>query len=547
MRIAIIGGVAAGMSAAAKARRTNEAAVITVYDRDRFVSYSGCAMPYYLGGIVPSVESMVPREERFFKAWHNVDVLTRTEVVSINPDNKTLSVKNLDSGEERIDVYDKLIIATGAKPNMPPIKGIDGAHVFVLRNINDIIRIKGYIDEHKVKRAAVIGTGFIGLEVCENLVESGVAVSLIERLNKVTPNLDPDMAMYIEEHVAAHGVAIYKSADIEEITPAQVRLKGGTAIDADFVLVSAGARPDTALATAAGVELGGLGAIKVDKAMRTNVPDIFACGDCAEHYSVITGKPIYRPLGSTANKMGRVAGVNAAGGTAEFGGVLGTAIFKVFEMTAAQTGLTLTEAQAEGYDPEVVYNSKYSRPDIMGGTDIFIKSVADRSTGRVLGAQIIGFDGVDKRIDVLATAITFGAKADDLARLDLAYAPPFANAKDAVIYQGMIHSNSINGGRLVIDPSELKRLIASGEKYLLIDVRSASQFARDHIDTAVNIPLSRLRGALAGLDKDTPTIVYCNVGVTANAAQNVLINSGFGKVYNLTCGINHYRMATKLN
>lgn len=540
MKIIIIGAVAAGTSAAAKARRNSEDAEIVVYEKDSFISYSGCGMPYFIGGEVESADELTPRDSAFFKSKYNVDIKILHEVLSISPKEKCLQIKNLLNGEIFSDSYDKLIIATGASPSIPPIKGIDKENVFSLRNINDMNKIKAFIDKNSPKSAAIIGTGFIGLEMCENLKNLGMEVSLIEKLPHVTPGLDFDMAVYVKDEIEKNGVKVYLNAAIKEIEENAVILSDGTKIVADMILIAAGVRPNTSLAKAAGIELGGFGGIKVDSRMRTNIPDIYACGDCIEQFHLVTGKPVYRPLGSTANKTGRIAGDAATGGNLEFRGILGTGIFKIFGMTVAQTGLSEREAKEQGYDVQVCHNIKPNKPDYMGGREMVIKAVADRHDGRLLGVQIIGFEGVDKRIDMFATAITYKAKAEDLFHLDLAYAPPFSTTKDPVMYTGMILDNAISKGRPLISPDELDELMQSGKPYVLVDARAASQYEKAHIDSARNIPHSALRKAADELDKDVVAVTYCNKGVTGNAAQNILLNKGFKKVFNLSGGHKHY-------
>lgn len=540
MRIIIIGAVAAGTSAAAKARRNNEDAEIVIYDKDNFISYSACGMPYYIGGEVSNADELTPRDPDFFKSKYNVDVLIRHEVLSINPDNKNLEVMNLTTGEKFTDEYDKLVIATGARAVVPKIEGTDRDNVFTLRNINDMNIIKTYIDSNNPKSAIIVGTGFIGLEVCENLKGLGIDVTLVEMLPKVTPGLDPDMAIYVQEELEKNGVKVLTDASVRQIEDGKLVLSDDREIQTDFVLLATGVRPNTSLAEEAGIELGITGAIKVDERMRTNIKDIYSCGDCTEQFSIVTRKPIYRPLGSTANKTGRICGDSMTGGSLTFRGILGTGIFKIFDMTVAQTGLSEKEAKQEGYEVVVCHNIKPNKPEYMGGKEMVIKGIADKKTARLLGVQIVGLEGVDKRIDVFVTAITFKAKAEDLFHLDLAYAPPFSTTKDPVMYTGMILDNAINQGRELITAESLEQLIESGEKYALIDARVSGQYEESHVETAKNIPHANLRDSLEDLDSDTIAITYCNKGITGNAAQNILLNHGFKQVYNLSGGHNHF-------
>lgn len=536
MKILIIGAVAAGTSAAAKARRNNEEAEITIYEKDSFISYSGCGMPYYIGGHVERLEELVPRDPAFFRSKYNVDIKIGHEVLSIDPDTMSLEVKNLTSGEIFFDNYDKLVLATGAKSVIPPIKGVGNENVFSLRNIVDMNKISAFIRENNPQNAVIIGTGFIGLEVCENLIDIGIGVTLIEKLPQVTPGLDIDMAIYVQEHIEGKGVKVIINNSVAAIDDKFVILSNGEKLSADIVIVSTGVRPNTVLAQNANIELGETGAIKVNNKMQTSVQDIYACGDCIEQYQLVTGKPVYRPLGSTANKTGRIAGDSITGGSLEFRGVLGTGIFKIFDLAVAQTGLSEREATEQGFEIVVSHNIKPNKPEYLGGKEIIIKAIADKNTGRLIGVQIVGEEGVDKRIDVFVTAITFGAKAEDLFHLDLAYAPPFSTTKDPVMYTGMILDNAINKGRPIITARELNELMDSGKKYNLLDVRASKQYEKDHIQTAINIPLENLRTKTETMDKEAITVTYCNKGVTGNAAQNILINKGFEKVFNISGG-----------
>lgn len=548
MRLIIIGAVAAGTSAAAKARRNSEEAEIVIYEKDSFISYSSCGMPYYIGGEVESVEELMPRDPAFFKSKYNVDIFALHEVLSINPVEKSVQVKSLSSGEVFTDTYDKLIIATGARAVAPPIKGANGVNVFTLRNIGDMNGIKAFVNTNHPKFAAIIGTGFIGLEVCENLTGLGMKVTMIEKLPQVTPGLDSDMAVYVKEHLEKKGVTVLTGTSANEITENSVVLSGGKSINADMILLSIGVRPNTELAKSAGIEIGATGAIKVDEKMRTNLKDVYACGDCTEQFHVVTGKPVYRPMGSTANKTGRIAGDSSTGGSLEFRGILSTGIFKIFDMTVAQTGLSEREAIEQGYDIAICHNIKPNKPEYMGGKEMVIKGIADKGTGRLLGVQIVGFEGVDKRIDVFVTAITFKAKVEDLFHLDLAYAPPFSTTKDPVMYTGMILDNAINKGRPLMTAETLEDLIQSSKKYELIDVRAVAQYEKGHVETADNIPHAKLRDAARKMDRDVVTVTYCNKGVTGNAAQNILINNGFKKVYNLSGGYKQFsKMYSKDN
>jgi NADPH-dependent 2,4-dienoyl-CoA reductase/sulfur reductase-like enzyme/rhodanese-related sulfurtransferase len=545
MKLIVIGAVAAGTSAAAKARRNSEDAQITIYEKDRFISYSGCGMPYFLGGEVEKAEELTPRDPAFFRSKYNVEIRTQHEVLSIDPVKKTVLVKNLVSGEQFTDAYDTLILALGARSVTPPIPGREQAHVFTLRNINDMLSIHAFLQQRKPKSAAIIGTGFIGLEMCESLTRLGISVTLLEKLPQVTPGLDSDMAVHVEEHLKKNGIAVQTGVSIASIAENSVVLADGTNVPAELVLLSTGVRPNSELAASAGVALGASGAILVNPRMETNLANIYACGDCIEQFHVVTGKQVYRPLGSTANKTGRIAGDCATGGNLAYRGTLGTGIFRVLGLTIAQTGLSEREAREAGFDAVVCHNTKPDRPEYLGGKEMVIKAIANRTTGRLLGVQIVGTAGVDKRIDVFATAITYGAKAEDLFYLDLAYAPPFATTKDPVLYTGMILENAIHGARPLMTAQELMDRQDAGEPITIIDTRVPAQYAAGHIEGARNIPHAQFREAVGSLNPDDTIVTYCNKGVTGNATQNILLNRRFRHAYNLSGGMNQYAIVKR--
>ncbi len=551
MKILIIGAVAAGTSAATKARRNNEDAEIKIYEMDSDISYSACGLPYFIGGKIENLQQLVPRNSAFFKSKYNVDILTSHQVLKIEPYNKNIEVKNLSTSEIFTESYDKLIISTGAKPIVPPIQGIDKKNVFMLRNVKSADLIKTFINKENPQRAIVIGSGFIGLEMVENLKALGIEVSVIEMEDHLMKPLDNDVSIYLKDVLIKNGVNVYINNSVKELVGDEYAnkavLNSGTILDTDMVIVAAGIRPNVDLAKRAGIELGATGAIKVNNRMETSIKDIYACGDCAESFSIVTGNPCYRPLGSTANKMGRIAGDQVTGGNLEFRGVLGTGIFKVFDNTVAQTGLSERDAIQEGYVVSVCHNIKPDKPEYFHGEEMLIKAVANKDNGRLLGVQIIGKSGVDKRIDVFVTAITFGAKVQDLFHLDLAYAPPFSTTKDPVMYTGMILTNELERGRKLITAQELDERIQDNESITIIDARVAKQYQQSHVEGAINLSHESLRDNKNTIDKDNMIVTYCNKGVTGNAAQNILINNGFKRVYNLSGGYKNYRVLDLLN
>ncbi|MFC4022406.1 FAD-dependent oxidoreductase [Oceanobacillus longus] len=541
MKIIIIGSVAAGTSVAAKARRNDEKTEITLYNADYDISYSICGIPYFLGGEVNELESLTPRSAAWFKKRYNVDIFTRHEVTTINHKRKKVTVKNLETNETMEDDYDTLVFATGATPTTPDITGADQDHVFHVRTIQNTAAIDAYMTANQPKKVTIIGAGFIGLEVAEQLTHKGLEVTLIQRSNQIMPHLDKDMASRVKHHVISHGVTLYLNEEVRTISENAVETKNGMVIDSEMVILATGVRPNKKLAEEIGVELGKSGAIKVNNKMQTNLPEVYAVGDVAESFSVITGEPIYRPLGSTANKMGRIAGDVITGGDLEHRGVLGTGILRVFDLAVGYTGLSEKEAIKAGYDMEVLHNIKPSRADYLGGKELVIKAIADRKTSQILGVQIIGEDGVDKRIDVFVTAMSFKAKAEDLFHLDLAYAPPFSTTKDPVMYTGMALQNAIDKKNKLITPRELIDRIDNGEQLQIIDTRATKQFEASNVTGAINIPLAALRSEAKNLDPNLPTVTYCNSGVSGNAAQNVLRNMGFKEVFNLSGGNKNYQ------
>ncbi len=537
-RIVIVGAVAAGTSAAAKARRNDESASIVIYDMDRYISYSGCGLPYYIGGRVPDITALTPRDPEFFEKKYKVVVKIRHRVESVDPAAHSIRVRDLDTDELFEDNYDTLVIATGSSPVRLPVEGAELPHVFSLRNPADAVAIRSYIEDKDPASAVIIGTGFIGLEMADNLSLRGIRITLVEKLPAICPSLDPDMAVHLENHLLKRGVRIESGKTAVRITDSSVVLDDGSEASADIVIIAVGVKPNVALAKEAGVALGPTGAIAVDEQLRTNVPDIFACGDCAENYFTLTGMPFYRPLGSTANKTGRTAGDAITGGDLAHRGVLGTGIFETFGMTVASTGLLEKTAREQGFDVLTAINTKPNLPEYLGGQTMTIKAIADRKTHMLLGVQIVGFDGVDKRLDVFVTAMTARMRAEDLFHLDLAYAPPFSTTKDPVMYTGMILENALDRGRDLIRKEDLHQF--SRDSITILDTRPETQYAAGHIPNAKNVPHEKLRDALCELDPKKPVVTYCNKGTTGNAAQNILLNHGFSEVYNLSGGFSHY-------
>ena len=540
MKTIIIGGVAAGTSVAAKLRRNDELREIIIFEKGRYISYSTCGMPYFIGRHDIKAGDLIPRNPQWFAERFRIDIRIRHEVMKISPDTKTIEIKNLETDAVFTESYDDLVLATGSRAVLPPIDGLASDNVFTLKTMEDTLALNEYIGGRRIRNAVVIGSGFIGLEIFENLMERGIHTHIIEAKDRLLPAIDDDMSVWIEDYFTQKGFGFSVGEYAARIDGAAVHAKSGHSYPADLVIVSSGVRPETGLAEAAGIELGATGAIKTDETMNTSVPGIKAVGDCAEGWSAATGKPMYRPMGSTANKTGRIAGDSLSGGGLKFRGVLGTGILRFFNLSIGFTGMTQSEAESLGYDVEVIHNIKENQSKYLPESrEMIIKAVADRNTGKLLGVQIIGEKGVDKRLDVFVTAITFGASVEDLFHLDLSYAPPFSTTKDPVLYTGMILGNAIYRGRKIITPAQL---MGNESSYQIIDVRSQKDFDKGHVAGALHIPLSVLRERRAELDPSKPTITYCNKGVSGNAAQNLLINSGFAEVYNMSGGFKNYKV-----
>ncbi|MGE5404930.1 MAG: CoA-disulfide reductase [Candidatus Saccharibacteria bacterium] len=432
----IIGGVAGGMSAAAKARRTKLDLPIRVYNTDSYISYAGCGLPYFIGGSVKEVHSVVPRTPEFF-AGQKIEVKTRHAVESLNTAKKTVTVRNLETNSVFEDNYDKLIISTGARPLVPPMPGTDLEGVFVLRSPGDAIQIRSYLEEKKPRSVVIVGGGYIGLEMVESVLEYGCQVTVIERAPQLIATLDADMAGLVQEYLEMRGVNVAINADMKgligEGKVSAVQTADGE-IPADLVLLSLGVKPNTEFAAEAGIELGFKGAIRVNERMETNIPGIYAAGDCATVKNLASGQEAYIPMGTTANKQGRVAGINAAGGSAHFKGVVGTGVARVIDLEIARTGLTERECK----DLNISFISKTIKDKTTAhffadAPDITLKVVAEAGNGRILGGQIIGGRGAGKRIDILAVAISLRHTIDDMIDLDLAYSPPFAPVWDPIL------------------------------------------------------------------------------------------------------------------
>lgn len=541
MKTIIIGGVAGGASAAARLRRLDEATEIIVLERGEYVSFANCGLPYYIGGVITNQNHLTLQTPESFRARFHIDVRVNSEAVKIDPDAQTVTVKNLKSGESYEENYDNLILSPGAEPIKPNIDGINNDFVFTLRNIPDTFKIKKYIKSAMPKSAVVVGGGYIGVEMAENLKEAGLEVSVVELADHLIAPLDFDMAADVHRYIKSKGINLYLSNGVKALNEHAVILQNGV-IHADMVIMSVGVRPETALAEECGIRTNHRGSIVVDQNMRTNIPNIYAVGDAVEVENFITKSPDFIPLAGPANKQGRIAADNITGISAEYNGTQGSAVLKLFDMTVAATGINEKRAKAADidYDKTYIYSGSHASY-YPGASNMSIKALWDKRTLKILGAQIVGFDGVDKRMDVLATAIRFGAKITDLAELELCYAPPFGSAKDPVNMLGFVAENVITGKIKQFFWDDVENLPRDGSVTLL-DVRTVTEVRRGRINGFINVPLDSLREHISEIPKDKPVYVHCHSGLRSYIACRILSGNGY-ECFNLAGGWRLYESA----
>ena len=543
MKVVIVGGVAGGATAAARIRRLDEQAEIVVFERSGFISYANCGLPYYIGGVIQDPEELTLQTPESFFSRFRVAMRVRHEVTAIHPDRKTVSVTNLETGEEFEEGYDKLILSPGAKPTQPRLPGVGLDKLFTLRTVEDTFRIKAYISENHPKSAVLAGGGFISLELAENLRELGMDVTIVQRPKQLMNPFDADMASFIHSEMRRHGVKLALGHTVEGFEEkdggVDVLLKDEAPLHADMVVLAIGVSPDTHLAQEAGLELGIKGSIVVNDRMETSVPDIYAVGDAVQVKHFVTGQDVLLSLAGPANKQGRIAADNIFGGDSRYTGSQGSSVIKVFDMTAASTGVNETNAKKAGLDVDSVILSPMSHAGYYpGGKVMTMKVVFEKATYRLLGAQIVGYEGVDKRIDVLATAIRAGMKATELKDLDLAYAPPYSSAKDPVNMAGFMIENIAKGVLKQWHLADADTLPRDGSVTLL-DTRTVEEFAHGHIDGFTNIPVDELRERLGELDKSKPVYVICQSGLRSYIACRILAGNGF-ECYNFSGGFRYY-------
>lgn len=544
-RIVIVGGVAGGMSAATRARRVNEQVEIIVLEKSGYISFANCGLPYYIGGQIKGEQKLLLTTPERVRERFRIDARVHHEVTRIDRERHLVEGVNHATGESFSLTYDKLILAPGASPIVPRIDGIDAENVFVLRNVEDTQRLQRSLNHRAPKRAVVVGAGFIGLEMVEALHARGLDVTLLEKAPHVLPILDTAMAGWLEAELARHGVELRVGVGLSalETRTGLVRAvitETGERIATDLVLFSIGVRPNLELAQMAGISLGSAGGIATDEFRRTSDPDIYAVGDAAEVTHCVTGAAARIPLAGAANRHGRAAGEHAAAGSAApSAAVLGTAVVRVFGLDVAVTGMSRRDAVAAGRDVDIAIVHPNDHAGYYPGAQaIHLMLCYDKSNRKLLGAQAIGPAGVDKRIDVVATALHFGGTIDDLANLDLCYAPQFSSAKDPVHFAAFVAQNQLDGLTPGMDdpPMDLAPTANGGRPVQLVDIRTSAEVARGALEGAIHIPLDELRSRLHELDRSRPVVVYCQVGVRGHTAVRILAGNGFADVANLKGG-----------
>jgi NADPH-dependent 2,4-dienoyl-CoA reductase/sulfur reductase-like enzyme/rhodanese-related sulfurtransferase len=538
-KILIVGGVAGGASAAARLRRLDETAEIIMFERSDYISFANCGLPYYIGGTIKNRDSLLLQKPEKFKKRFNVEVRVKSEVVKINRRKKTVDVIELSTGNKYTERYDRLILSPGAEPARPALYGMDSSRIFTLRNVADMDRIDEFINTNNAKKAVVAGAGYIGLEMAENLHDRGLSVQVVEMLDQVMPGLDKEMAAFLHDHLKKRGVALNLGDGVSSIHQKnsfiRVTLKSGKELDCDFATLTVGVRPEVKLAEEAGLEIGSCGGIKVNESLQTSDPDIYAIGDAVEVLDFVLGSPVLIPLAGPANKQGRMAADNVCGRNRTYTGTQGTAILKVFDLTAAMTGANEKVLSKTGIEYEKLYLHELNHAGYyLGAKPMHIKLLFSKPEGKVLGAQIVGSDGVDKRIDVFAVAIRAGVTVFDLQELELAYAPPYGSGKDPVNIAGFAASNILDGTAKVEHFTELQK------DDFILDMRTPAEFTRGNIPNAENIHVDELRNRLNELPGDRTIHVYCTVGFRSYIACRILEQNGFD-ARNMSGGYITYR------
>lgn len=547
MKVVIVGGVAGGATAAARIRRLEEQAEIVVFERSGYVSYANCGLPYYIGGVIEDLEELTLQTPESFFSRFRVDMRVHHEVMAIHPERKCVSVRNLESGAEFEESYDKLLLSPGARPAQPKLPGAGMEKIFTLRTVEDTFRIKNYIQNAHPKSAVLAGGGFIGLELAENLRKLGMEVTIVQRPKQLMNPFDPDMAALLHNETRRHGVKLALGHLVEGFEEkdggVDVLLADAAPLHADMVVLAIGVTPDSHLAKEAGLKLGVKGSILVNDRMETSVPDIYAVGDAVQVKHFVTGEDTLIALAGPANKQGRIAADNICGGDSRYAGSQGSSVIQVFDLTAAVTGINETTAQRLGIQADTVVLSPMSHAGYYpGGKLMTMKVVFEKGTCRLLGAQIVGYEGVDKRIDVLAAAIHAGMRATQLKNLDLAYAPPYSSAKDPVNIAGFMIDNIANGTMKQWYLEDVDHLPRDGSA-ILLDVRTPDEYAGGHMEGFGNIPLDDLRDRLDEIEPGKPVYVTCQSGLRSYIACRILEANGH-EAYNFAGGFRFYDAVT---
>lgn len=543
MKIVIVGGVAGGASAAARLRRLDETAQILIFERSGFISYANCGLPYYIGGVITEKKDLTLQTPESFWSRFRIDALVHHEVLRVDRKNKTVTVKNLVTGRIYEESYDKLILSPGARPIRPELPGIDSERVYTLRTVEDTVKIRESVEKQQVRSAVIIGGGFIGVEMAENLQRLGIEVSLVEKLPQLLGQFDADMVSFLHAHIREKGVQLHLGRSVERFLEEDggisVCIDGGEKLFADIAIAAIGVLPESILAAEAGLTLGMKNSIAVNEYMQTSDPDIYAVGDAAEITHRITGQKTVMALAGPANRQARIAADHICGIQRPYMGAAGTSVLKIFDMTAASAGLNERAARAAGIEYEKVILSPVSHAAYYPGGKVMTLKLLFEKNGRILGAQIVGFDGVDKRIDVLAAAMQAKLKATDLCDLDLAYAPPYSSAKDPVNMAGFVAENVLSGKVKQFFYEEALSLPRDGSVTLL-DTRTEAEYSRGHAEGFdINIPVDRLRERLEEIDKTKPVYVMCQSGLRSYIACRILTQNGFN-CYNFAGGYRVY-------
>lgn len=544
MKIIIIGGVAGGASAAARLRRLDEKAEIIMLERGAYISYANCGLPYFVGGVITEKSTLTLQTPQSFYERFHIDVRIHTEAIKINPQEKKVTIRNTETNEIYQEDYDKLILSPGAEPIKPQIKGINDSRVFTLRTVPDTLKIHDYIQQNKPKTAVVVGGGYIGLEMAENLNHAGMDVTVMERADHIVVALDADMACLVQRYIKEKGIRLILNNSVQELLPTESSVEviyDSGSLSADLILMSVGVKPESHLAKEAGILCNESGCIKVNEYLRTSQPDIYAVGDAISVCNFVTQEETYLPLAGPANKQGRIVADHICGHKRRFKGTQGTSVLKFFDMTVATTGIHEQQAKNAGmdYDKVILFSPSHATyyPNAI---HMMIKTLFEKNTGKILGAQLVGFEGVDKRCDILATAIRAGMTAYDLTELELAYAPPFSSAKDPVNMVGFTIENILENLVRQHHWHDIEKL-SQNNNVTLLDVRTEKEYAAGAIQGSIHIPLDKLRNRLTELDKSKPIYINCKSGQRSYIACRILEQHGF-TCSNLSGGYEFYHL-----